>query len=158
MTLSEKRLRSRGWSEKDIRHVKKVVGDQQPHFLEKILYWIVLFVVLIATIIGMWLIAPFLIILPTGGALLILGVIGLIFGLFTGVLVTGIEETKPHHHLIVALSIPVTAIITSLIISQQVSLVASHQNPYLLAATYSVSVLLPYGIYMWIKRRNDESY
>ena len=158
MTLSEKRLRSRGWSEKDIRHVKKVVGHQQPHFLEKISYWIILFVVLIGTIMGLWLIAPFLIILPTKGALIILSMIGLIFGLFTGVLVSAIEETKPPHHVIISLSIPLTAIITSTIISHKVSLVASQQNPYLLATTYSLSVLIPYGIFMWIQGKKNESY
>jgi len=165
MQLQEQNLRKKGWSEEEIEHAREILvrAEEKKHpkkiLLEKALYWVMLLIIVIGTIIGAWVIEPILLVTNTGQAVVAVVVFGLLFGSLATILFRDIEELQIHHHIISSLIIPLTAIITSIILTKQaaritaaISLEAIH-NPLLLGIAYSIGALLPYLIFITVKRK-----
>lgn len=165
MKLQEDKLRAKGWSEEEITNAKNILekAEEKKHpqikFWEEFIEWIVLLLVIIASVAGAWLIEPLLLVLNQQGALIAIGISGILFGTFSSIIIEQIEEIEKHHHLIISLTIPLAAIITSIIITQRVQIIIeaanlsiSH-NPYLLGLVYTICSLLPYAIFVYKQRK-----
>ena len=162
MKFDEKSLRSKGWSEEEIVHARKIVdkAHENKHpthkYLEQAMYWFLFIIIIGIAIGGAFLIEPFLLWLKPAGAYLVISIIGLVFGTFAGIVVKDIEELERHHHLAVSIIIPVTAVISSIIISKQVKVAAEEIGrsvqiyPLALAMIFSVCILIPYGIFILV--------
>lgn len=166
MKLREENLKEKGWSEEEIEHAREILlkAEEQRHpkkiALEKALYWVMLLIIIVGTILGAWVVEPLLLVTtPTQG---LIGVIifGLLFGSLVTILFRDIEQLEIHHHIIVSLIIPLTAIITSIILVKQATRIAvalelsTTHNALLLGLAYSISAILPYIIYIvsWRKK------
>lgn len=165
MKLNEDKLRAKGWSEEEISHAKGILNKAEENkrprtkALEEMVEWSVLIIIVLASIAGAWLIEPLLLVLNQVGALIAIGILGLFFGLFASVIIKQIEDIETHHHLIISLTIPILAIVTSVIITKKVQIVieAAHlgfnHNPYWLGIVYTICTLIPYGIFVYLQRR-----
>lgn len=167
MKLSALKLQAKGWTQEEISHAQLILSkaEQEKHprivALEKALYWFLLLVVLVGSIAGTWLIEPFLIFISRLGAIFIIFVFGIIFGALASILIKDMEDLAPHHHLIITLIIPISAIITSYLItsraheaSQLINITTQH-NPLLLGIMYSIGALIPFAILLWFEWREE---
>jgi hypothetical protein len=165
MKINENKLREKGWSEKNISHAKGIISHAQENkhpkikFLEKATEWIILLIIILGSVAGAWLVEPLLFVLNQTQALIAIAILGSTFGLFASTIIKQIEDIETHHHLIIILTIPITAIITSIVITKQVHLVIEaakmglEHNPYWLGIVYTIFALIPYGIFVYIQRR-----
>lgn len=165
MKINEKKLREKGWSEEDINHAKSIISqaEEKKHpkikFLEEAIEWVILITVVLASIAGAWLIKPLLFVLTQTQALVAIAILGTAYGLFASVIIKQIEQIETHHHLIMLSTVPIAAIITSVVITKQVQTVIDavnlglEHNPYWLGIVYTIFSLIPYGIFVYIQRR-----
>ena len=168
MKINALKLQARGWSEQEIEHAKQVLqeAENKKHprlvLLEKAIYWILLLVILIGAIAGTWLIQPFLVFMSVGGAIIIIFIFGLVFGTLASILMKDVEDLEIHHHLAISLIIPISAIITSILIIRQASElsqlinITTQHNPLLLGIMYSIGSLIPFAILLWYERGAEE--
>ena len=167
MKINALKLQAKGWSEQEIEHAKEILqeAENKKHpkivLLEKALYWMLLFIVLVGAIAGTWLIQPFLIFVSIGGAIFIIFIFGLIFGTLASILMKDVEDLELHHHLIISLVIPFSAIITSILITKQAKEAAqllnitTQHNPIILGIIYSIGSLIPFAILLWYERNEE---
>jgi len=170
MQLREKKLKTKGWSDEEIDHAREILlrAEEKKHpkkiLLEKTIFWIMMIVIITATILGAWIIEPLLLITTQAQASIAMGVFGLLFGSLATILFRDIEELKLHHHLISFFIIPLSAIITATIISFQALKLAKElhiaidHNPLLLGTIYALSALLPYIIFISVKRKEHATH
>lgn len=167
MKLNVLKLQAKGWSEQEIEHAKEILQNAENNkhpkiaFLEKTIYWILIILAFIGAIIGTWIIQPFLIFLSREGGMLIILIFGIIFGSIVSVLMKDVENIELHHHLIISLIIPVTSIITSIIITTQLKTLTeitniSQHNPFILGIMYSIGSLIPFAILLWYERSEED--
>jgi len=164
MKLNEEKLRRNGWHENDIRYTKEILRKAEENKKEKIrrieqiAIWLVMISIIIATIAGAWVIEPLLLILNKTGAIIAITISGLFFGTFMSISIKEIEVLEKHHHKIIKAIIPISALITSIIISNQAQkiMVIAHltvkHNPYILGLSYVISTIIPHIIMNQIKR------
>lgn len=168
MKINEQSLREKGWSEEEIAHAQKIVGKAQDNkhpthkHLEKAMYWFLFIIIIGIGIGGAFLIEPFLLYLKPAGAYILIGIIGLVFGTFAGIIVKDIEDLERHHHLAVSIIIPLVAITSSIIMSRQVRAAAEEIgrivdiHPIVLAIISSICILIPYGIFIWLEEKKKK--
>lgn len=168
MQINEHNLKSKGWTQEEINHTRavllKATKERAPvywmKFFERMSLWLFFIFIIGGAIIGAWLIKPFLIVLNKTGALIVICILGLFYGNLASFLVRDIENIQPHHHLLVSLCVPISAIITSIIISKQAAIVANiiktgvQHNPITLGITFTVSSFIPYGLFLILQRRD----
>lgn len=165
MRLQEEKLQEKGWTEEEIAHAKTILlrAEEKKHpkklFLEKTLYWIMLLIIIVGTMLGAWVVEPLILVSTTTQAIIGIFIFGLLFGSLATILFRDIEELELHQHIISSLIIPLTAIITSIILTRQtikmaiaLSIDATH-NPILLGVTYSIGALLPYLVFITLQRK-----
>ena len=168
MKINALKLQAKGWSEQEIEHAKQILQDAENKkhpkivLLEKALYWMLLLIVLVGSIAGTWLIQPFLIFISTAGAIILIFIFGLIFGTLASILMKDVEDLEIHHHLIISLIIPLSAIITSILITQRSKVAAelinitTQHNPFVLGILYSIGSLIPFAILLWYERTEED--
>lgn len=168
MKFNEESMRNRGWSEEEIENAKKIIkrAPENKHkthkHLEKAMYWILFIIIILIGIGGALMVSPLLLFLrPTQGYVLI-GIIGLVFGFFAGLVVKDIEDLEKKHHLAISIVIPITAITSSLIMSKQVTITAKvlersvETHPFTLGLIFSICLLLPYSIFIYLEKRKKK--
>lgn len=173
MKLDQAKLKTKGWSDEEISQAANILEQAQNnrkpihHFFAKATYWFFLFLLLGGSIVSAWLIQPFLLITNQLGAIIIIVLFGAAIGSIALTIVKDIEHIETHQHILIGLTIPLAAIITSIIISKQVSkliLIAPkvlgqhvNHNPYVLGIAFSIACLLPYSISLFIQRKHYET-
>lgn len=157
-----KRLEKRGWNKKEITKavgIIKNVKKNKPRgtiFLEKRIYWILLIVVIAANFAISVTLIPILIVLKGMFLYFVIGILGIVFGLLFELVIRSIEHLEKRHHLILAILIPIIALVNIFIISKisndltrTLSLTNFH-NPIVISLVYAVSFILPYIIYRFV--------
>lgn len=171
MKLREDSLRKRGWSEEDISHAKSVLHTAQKEksihrqIYEEVILWITLACISAGSLVGAWIAQPIILLLETQDAAIALAIIGVLFGLFSGWIVGELEELESHHHLFMTISIPLVALGSAvLIVSRVQQMIAAspafqlvEHNPYILAATYTLATIIPYGIVLYLEKKRYET-
>ncbi len=169
MQIKEQELKQKGWNDEEINHAKRVLLKAKTNhkplpwmkFLEKLGIWLFFVFIIGGAILGAWLIEPFLLILNKTSALISIFIIGLLYGSLASILARDIESIETHHHILISLCIPLSAIVTSIIISKQAANISQiiglgvEHNPILLGITFTVSSFIPYGIFLLNQRRQS---
>lgn len=164
MRIREKELEAKGWSSEQISHAKNTLATaKQPNrkFIEEIVLWLLLILVAGGSLVGAWIAQPLLLIMNPTQALLSLGIIGILFGLFAGWIIAELEELETHHHLFMTISIPFIAIISSFLIHSRVQQMVAlspafaniNHNPFIMALTYTFATVIPYSILLYVEKK-----
>ena len=156
------RLEKKGWDKRDIKKAVGIIQDvkrnkpEYPRFLDKRIYWILLAVIIAANYAISVALIPVLMAFSGMPLYLIIIILGISFGLLFELVIRSIEHLEKRHHLILAVLIPLTALITIFVISgisndlsEKLNFTNIH-NPFLIAVIYAASFVLPYIIYRFI--------
>ena len=168
MKINKKRLKKKGWSEKDIQHAEQLIHEAEKEksskrkLHEEILLWILLGLIALASFVGAWISQPLLLIVSASQGLLMVGIIGILVGVFAGRVVAELEELEQHHHAFMTISIPVVSLVSAFIISERVQqmIVASpaftpvEHNPLALALVYIAATLIPYALILFMEKKD----
>ncbi|MFW6378857.1 MAG: hypothetical protein ACOCZV_02445, partial [Nanoarchaeota archaeon] len=170
MKVEERKLREKGWSEKEIQHAKQILTaaekTKHPHMeaLEKATYWMLLVIIIIGAIAIPWLMEPLLIVMTKAQAIISFAITGAMFGTLASILIQDIEHARHHHHAIVGITIPIVAIVSSVTIVANVNSLKdiftniANYNPYILAIVFGVTALIPYTIMVYIRHKRDNDH
>ena len=157
-----KRLEKRGWSKKEISKavtiIKKAKQDkpEDVKFLDKRIYWILLAVVIAANFAISVALIPILMALRGFLLYFVVSTSGIVFGLLFELVIRSIEHLEKKHHLLLAILIPLIAIVNIFVITRVSNNLAAtlnltnFQNSLIVAIVYAVSFVSPYIIYRFI--------
>jgi len=157
-------LLEKGWKRKDIESAIKIIRHAKKHkhpkikLLDKAIYWISLAVAIAGNFIISIALMPFLLVLSGFSLFLFVIALGLSFGLLFELLVRGIENLEVKHHLFLGITIPVVALASFVIISDNLKKligIESPHDPIIVGAVYGISFILPYISYhIFLKNRS----
>lgn len=151
-----KHLLEKGWKRKDIESAIKIIRRAKKHkhpkikLLDKAVYWISLAVAIAGNFIISIALIPFLLALSGFRLFLFVIALGASFGLLFELLVRGIGGLEVKHHLFLGIIIPIVALASFVIISNNLKKligVESPHDPVIVGAVYSISFILPYITY-----------
>ena len=160
-----KYLLEKGWKRKDIESAIKIIRHAKKHkhpkikLLDKAVYWISLAVAIAGNFIISIALMPFLLALNGFHLFLFIIALGASFGLLFELLVRGIEGLEAKHHLFLGIIIPIVALVSFVIISDNLKRligVESPHDPIIVGAVYGTSFILPYITYhIFLKQQNS---
>ncbi|MFH1506610.1 MAG: hypothetical protein ABIE94_06535 [archaeon] len=164
MQINPKKLKLKGWSEEDIKRainiLEKAEAKKNPahYFLDKAVFIIALLLAVMGNIFIAVRVIPLLATLNDAYLSLILIIIGLAFGSLFAVLIHDIERLSFGHHLIASIVMPVTAVITLIMIIEVTNRLSSIEgfqshNPWLIGIIYAIAFLIPYVVYLAALRK-----
>lgn len=165
MEALKKRLKEKGWKSKEInktiRIVKKVKKKKQPaqNFLDKLVYWIALLIVVSGNITISIALIPSLIVLNSTSLYLVIIIIGLSFGFLFELVIRSIEHLEAKHYIFLSILVPVIAIINFVIIVNfsnefaGIMNIGNTNNPVLIGLAYSLSFMFPFIYFKLILKK-----
>jgi hypothetical protein len=154
------RLREKGWSKEDIKEAEEVVAKRKREdksrtgtFMNKVLYWSAIIVIILGNFIISMFLIPFLLVLKKVSLDIIIVTIAFAFGLLFNLLVTDIEHLEKKHHIFALVVVPVIALINFIMmvnisnsIAETINLPITRQNPYFIGVIYVAAFILPYVV------------
>src|SRR3989344_6224525 len=152
------KLREKGWSEEEVMKALELIhaeDKKEKHIHMKksmniTLYWMVLLILTLANFFISIVMIPFLLVLETFQVMIILGAVGIVFGLVFNHLIRDIEHVETKHNVAAAIFIPSLAIINIFVVVTVANAMAERlrfdawENPVLIAAIYALAFVLPY--------------
>jgi hypothetical protein len=153
-------LLSKGWSVSEVDRASAIIeeAENKKHigakFLDKTIYWALLFLLIIGNAVCSAFLIPFTFAVQGNFIIFIVTIMGFAFGVFFSILIADIQKTEKHHisGLIVALIVSGFinfALITR--ISIEFSLLTGltlRHNPYLIGGIYLFAFLTPHIVLM----------
>ncbi len=153
----------------EIEHKVKLIQEERKKlkerkktiiFLDKIVYWVALFIAIIGNMLIAISIIPFLLTLSKILLYVVIAIMGLAFGLFFEIVVRDLEKLEKKKHIIISILIPSIAVISFFVIT----IVANNlktllgikiiaHEPLLVGITYAIAFILPYTVYQLILKR-----
>lgn len=169
------RLIERGWSREEAERTHNLINDpdrqakHQPVRMQMnlIVYWMVLTVLTIGNFMISLVLIPFLLILSPTQALVVVAILGIIFGLLFNLLIFDIEHIETMHHYAAAVFIPIIAILNMYFMTSVSNKFAlqiqsgGHESPFLISAVYVVMFIIPYVVTVVrseLKKRRERMY
>ncbi len=159
MKIDDNKLRASGWSSEEINKtasiIKKLESLKHPHagLMNKIIFITTIIIIIVSLVILSIITTPLLIVFDNFRLYLIIMFIALSFGLLLTHFISDIDHFKLKHHAIISMVIPLTAIMSSMIIVNEtnklVFLGAVNHNPVLPGIVFTISFMIPYIIYLW---------
>lgn len=125
---------------------------------QNILYWQTILVMFIANMFIAIVLVPILLMVTGFFAGVVVGILGLLFGMIFDHLVRDIQHLKKHHHLFAGVFIPAVAVFNLFIITRVANKAApllgltGRQDSFILSLVFIVAFLLPYLI-SYMKKR-----
>ncbi len=165
MKIDKLDLLKKGWSTEEIAHAAAIIDEAEDkkhvgaQFLDKTVFGVALFVLVVLNIISAILLLPFLFTLQGGIVNVIIAIVGMVFGIIFTILIADIDRLNRAHHRAFLITFIVSGIINFAIITKFVQDISAKttlpiiHNAYILGGTYIVTFLVPYGIYMIFERR-----
>ncbi|MEK6947461.1 MAG: hypothetical protein AABX32_07690 [Nanoarchaeota archaeon] len=156
------RLEKRGWNAKEIQKAvgiidtAKKVKTSESRFLEKRVYFVLLFLIVAANFAVSVALIPVLMALKGAYLYFIIIVLGVVFGLLFELVIRSIEHLERKHHLVLAFFIPMAALINAAVISQMSNKfglafgINNFHEPLFVGLIYAVSFVLPYIFYRFV--------
>jgi len=162
-----KLLKKKGWAEEDIKKAESIIAtrrlkDKSKSFdhANKLLYWSAFVLIIIGNFIISMALIPFLLVLSRGYLDVIIVVIGFSFGLFFNLILRDVEYISKVHHIITGFGIPLIALLNFFAmtrianaINNVLQLSVVREDPFSVAAVYTVAFILPYFWSFWIKKK-----
>ena len=157
---SKQHLRKKGWSAKEISKAEKIIEKRHKSdksktkpYINRLIYWTVIFVIIIGNLMVSMLLVPFLIVLDKIALDFAIIILGLGFGALFTILVQSVEYIERKHHLLAAIIIPVSALINIFAVVWMANTLNDlfrftnlRANPYIIGLMYVVAFVLPYII------------
>jgi len=159
------RLKKRGWSTNEIEKAVNIMvfakknKNSGARFLEKRMYWILLFVIIAANFSVSITMIPIFMTLNGILLYLVLITLGIVFGFSFELVIRSIEHLVQKHHVVLGILITLIALINIFLISRisnQFKLNLNLSNPnssLLLALVYAASFALPYIISRFVIKK-----
>ena len=157
-----KRLEKRGWKKHEIDKAVRIINNAKENklsensFLEKRIYWILLFVIIAANFAISIALVPVLMVLNGFKLYLVIVVLGVVFGLLFELVIRSIEHLETKHHVALAIMIPAIALINILVVArisnrliQQLGLNNLHSALFV-GLVYAFSFVIPYRMYRFV--------
>jgi len=162
-----KLLKKKGWSEEDIKQAESIIYKRRLHDKSKsidqsnkVLYWSAFVLIIIGNFIISVALIPFLLVLNRGSLDLIIIAIGFSFGLFFNLILRDIEYISNINHLITGFGIPLIALLNFYVMTSMANALNNvfqfsqiRENPFSVAAVYTIAFILPYFWTFWIKKK-----
>ncbi|PIN86444.1 hypothetical protein COV19_04775 [Candidatus Woesearchaeota archaeon CG10_big_fil_rev_8_21_14_0_10_44_13] len=165
-------LLKRGWAKEEVDRAMNIMNSEEKRLkhirynvgTNFVVYWAVLLVLTIANFLVSIMLIPFLLVMKPFLVEIIVGVMGLVFGLLFNLVIRDIEHIETKHHLAAAVFIPAIAIINIFVVVNVANAITARikiplaQNPIFVSLIYVVMFLLPYGLNMlreFLSRNNN---
>jgi len=164
----KRHLESKGWKKSEINKTLKIIEHAKANkhskikILDKSVYWISLLLAIVCNLVVSITLVPILVVLKGFLLYLVIFILGFSFGLLFELLIRTIEDLKSKHHVLLAILIPVIAIINIFIITsysnslEEIINLNNKQNPYFIGLSYAASFMLPYISYNFILKKNNQ--
>ena len=156
------RLEKRGWSKKEIIKAVEIIRNAKQNkskdaiFIEKRIYWILLIITIVANFAISVALIPILVSLEGMFLYFIIITFGIVFGLLFELVIRSIEHLEKQHHQLLAIFIPLIALVNVFVISKISNNLTSMlgfanlHEPLTIAIVYAVSFVLPYIVYRFV--------
>lgn len=160
MQINKLDLLSKGWSIYEIDHASSVIeqAENKKHigakFLDKTIYWALLFLVIVGNAVCSAFFIPFLFAVQGTFVIFIVTIMGFAFGVFFSILIADIQRTEKHHVSGLIIALIVSGLINFALISRisiefsALTRLALRHNPYLIGGIYLFSFLTPHIVLM----------
>ncbi|MBW2990275.1 hypothetical protein KY348_01070 [Candidatus Woesearchaeota archaeon] len=160
-----KKLHAKGWSKEEIDRAKKIIKkaekNKHPHTvkLENSLYWFTLIIGILGTILFSLVLVPILVVNTTCWGYVLTGLFGFLLGALVIIIIKDLHWLEQHHHLLISLLIPVVAIFNFFIVVKRVNMITmglglnNYHNPILTGVIYLACFIIPYIIFLLLKRK-----
>ncbi len=165
MKIDKIDLLKKGWSTDEINHASQIIEDAENSkhlgikYLDKSLFRALLFLLVIINIVTAIFLFPFIFVLKGEFVNILIALIGFIFGILFTILITDIDRFDHTHHRTFITTFIISGIINLgiiIIVAQAVSReknIPAIHDPYLLGGTYLVAFLVPYFMYLIMKKK-----
>ncbi|MBR9675908.1 hypothetical protein GOV05_02775 [Candidatus Woesearchaeota archaeon] len=150
------RLKEKGWSQEEIERALDTMEKTDKHpliaRLDKIVYWVALFILIFGNFLISVMLIPFLIVMSGKVLYLLITVLALTFGFLFNILIEDIEKLDTEYKIMPELFIPALAIITMYIIVSvsnhfiEILNLNRYNNPIIISSFYLVAFIFPYII------------
>ncbi len=160
MRLHHERLRRKGWTEQEIQRAQEGLNraEERKHpalaFLEKAVFWGLLFLTLVGVFSVSMVIVPALILLRDPVIVIVLALLGLCLGALFALLIKDIEWLERKHHAIAFTLLTVIGILNiwfivekTATIEQVLGIVNLHHG-VLLGIVFAAALMTPYAIHL----------
>ena len=163
--MRKKQLHLKGWSKEEISHAEKIFkkaeANKHPHVkhLEDSLYWFTLIIGILGTVLISIVLIPILVINNNAWSYILTGVFGFLIGALIIIIIKDLHWLGSHHHLLLSMLIPIIALFNLFIVVTRVNLFSSSlglktlHNPLIIGIIYFVCFLIPYALFLLLKRR-----
>jgi len=160
-----KRLHKKGWEKAEIdrveRIIKKAEKNKHPHVkkLENSLYWFTLIIGILGTVFFSIMLIPILIASTNTWGYVLTGMLGFLLGALIIIIIKDLHWLEDHHHLFIALLIPVIALLNFIIVVNRVNALkyqlglGIQHHPFIIGIIYLICFLIPYMVFLFLKRR-----
>lgn len=152
-----KRMKKKGWTDKEINKSLKMLSKNNKHVeyeisSNRIIYWTVLLVLTISNFLVAVILIPFLLVISTIKFYFLVMILALIFGLLFDLLIRDIGHLKTKHHVFAAIFIPIIAVINLFIMIGvanrlvEILKIGQYEDPVFASFIYVLVFMLPYVI------------
>jgi len=161
----KKRLHLKGWTKEEISRAERIMRraekNKHPHIkkLETCLYWFTLIIGILGTILVSLILIPVLIINNNAWSYILTGIFAFLLGALVIIIIKDLDWLEQHHHLLITLLIPIIAIFNFFIVVNRINLLNyslglnNFHNPILIGVTYFVCFIIPYMLFLVLKRK-----
>ena len=161
------KLKKKGWSEEDINKTQKIISEgavldkskTQP-FVNVVVFWTVVLVMVIGNFIISLLLIPFLLIINKIALDVVVVILGLAFGSLFNLLMTDLKYIERKHYILGGLLIPVLALVN---ISAMVKVAEAmnevlrvgivREDPIFVSSLYAIAFILPYLYTVFVSKK-----
>jgi len=165
--MLKKRMRKKGWSSKDLKHLDKKTEevrkkrDSAYYLIEMFLYWFVLVFAILCSLIISFVLIFFFVLLKPIGVYVLTGIIGVMFGMLFEVLLRNIDWIETKHHffggVILAAIVLLNLMIFSSAFTERVILFSLVRIPaygnLIIGTVYCISFFVPFVIHKVTSKR-----
>lgn len=160
MKIDKIELLKKGWSTSEIDKASKIIEDAENKkhvgikFLDKSIFWALLFLLIIINIVCTIVIVPFLFAIRNYSIDIIIAFLGFIFGVLFTVLIADIEKLEKSHHWTLVIVFVLSGVVNFGLLmnfindfSQKSKLPLVH-NAYIIGTIYITAFLIPYIVFL----------
>ncbi|MBU0614999.1 MAG: hypothetical protein KJ601_02810 [Nanoarchaeota archaeon] len=151
------KLSSKGWSADEISKADRIFKEAQEKkhilvkFLDEFVYWFVLIVAIIGNTVVSIILVPFLLVFRTAPLYMIVGSIGITFGMLFMTILKDLKELEKREHIVAGVFIPALALVNVYFmvsfanhLSTTIRINQIQHNPVIVSVFYVFMFSLPY--------------
>jgi hypothetical protein len=167
MKIDKLGLLSKGWTVAEIEHASKIIeeAENKKHmgirFLETSIYWVLLFLLIVASVVCSVFLTPFIFALKSQMIIILTALLGFTLGTMFSILIKDIEKIEHKNHknliwtMIISGIVNVGLIINfSMEFSIRTGLELNH-SPYIISAIYFFAYMIPHIMMIMLRYKKE---